>query len=115
MKGTGINEKKMKKALIKRALGYDAEEVIEEYVKGEDGVVLAKKKVTIKNVPPDVSALKALLELNEKNDITSMTEEQRVLEKQRLLDELYSMNQKEEENCKKNKKSKEQKNNSTKI
>ena len=115
MKDTGFNEEKMKKALIKRALGYDAEEVIEEYVKGEDGVVLTKKKVTIKNVPPDITALKALLELNAKGDISSMTEEQLVLEKQRLLDELYSMNQKEEENCKKIKKRKKQENNSMKI
>ena len=115
MKGTVFNEEKMKKALIKRALGYDAEEIIEEYVKGEDGVVLTKKKVTIKNVPPDITALKALLELNAKDDISSMTEEQLVLEKQRLLDELHSMNQKEEENCKKAKTSKQKKNNSTKI
>ena len=26
-----FNEKKLKKALIKRALGYDADEVVEEY------------------------------------------------------------------------------------
>ena len=41
-------------ALVKKALGYDYKEVVEEYVSGEEGEVrLAKKKVTKKNVPPD--------------------------------------------------------------
>ena len=90
----------MKKALVKRALGYDTEEVIEEYSQGQDGIVLTKKKVTKKNVPPDISALKALLELTTPNDISSLTDEELEKEKQRLLDELYKKQKKEEETCK---------------
>ena len=77
--------KQLKDALIKKALGYDAEEVIEEYATDKDGVVvLSKKKVTIKNVPPDVSAIKILLE-GEVEPISTMTDEELEQEKQRLL------------------------------
>ena len=113
MKEKDFNEIKMKKALMKRALGYDAKEVIEEYVKGEDGIVLTKKKVTKKNVPPDISALKTLLELNPV-DITSMSEEELIKEKERLLNELCIMQKKEEENCKKAKSQKKTEKGSTK-
>ena len=71
-------------ALVKKALGYDYKEVVEEYVSGEEGEVrLAKKKVTKKNVPPDITAIKLLLE-NQPN-VSSMTDEQLELEKARLL------------------------------
>lgn len=53
---------KIEKSLIKKALGYQYKEVIEEYVIGEDGEKLSKKKVTTKDVPPDISAVKLLLE-----------------------------------------------------
>ncbi len=39
-------------ALYRRALGYDSVEVIEEYSKDESDLVLSKKKVTKKSVPP---------------------------------------------------------------
>ncbi len=100
MKEKDIKEKKVKNALIKRALGYDSEEVIEEYVKTDEGVVLTKKKVTRKNVPPDVSALKILLEC-EGEDLSSMTAKQLNEEKERLLLELSKMQKEEEKNCKK--------------
>ncbi|MBE5753721.1 MAG: hypothetical protein E7340_00090 [Clostridiales bacterium] len=74
----------LRSALIKKALGYDYKEVVEEYVSGEEGEVkLAKKKVTKKNVPPDITAIKLLLE-NQPN-VSSMTDEQLELEKERLL------------------------------
>ncbi len=53
---------KIEKSLIKKALGYQYKEVIEEYSIGEDGEKLSKKKVTTKDVPPDISAVKLLLE-----------------------------------------------------
>ena len=101
MKEKDIKETKLKKALIKRALGYDSEEVIEEYVKTEEGVVLNKKKVTIKSVPPDVSALKLLLDYAPE-PLSSMTEEQLILEKERLLKELNEKQNKEDKKCKAN-------------
>lgn len=92
--------KKAKKALIKRALGYDARETVEEYVKGEDGIILTKKKVTKKPVPPDVSALKVLLELEPDKAISSMSEEELILERERLFEELKLAREKEEKICK---------------
>ena len=92
MKGTdskkGTRRKKqdnVRDALIKKALGYDAKEVTEEYVKGEDGeIVLTKKKVTIKSVPPDVTALKLLLD-SDSLPVENMTDEELEEERKRLL------------------------------
>ena len=66
---------KIKEALIKKALGYDCTETVEEYVTEEGEIKLTKKKITKKNVPPDMSALKILLEESEK-PISSMTDEE---------------------------------------
>ena len=45
MREKRLNEKKVKAALVKKALGYDATEVVEEYVSDEAGEVkLSKKK-----------------------------------------------------------------------
>ena len=79
-------------ALIKKALGYDATEVVEEYVSSEEGEIkLTKKKVTKKNVPPDMAALKILLDENDK-PISEMTDEQLKEEKARLLKLLQNEN-----------------------
>ena len=75
------------KALIKKALGYDCTETVEEYVNEEDGTVkLAKKKITKKNVPPDITALKILLD--DVKPIEEMTDEELEKEKERLLNVL---------------------------
>ena len=80
-----LSEKKIRSALIKKALGYDATEVVEEYVSGEEGEIkLNKKKVTKKNVPPDLTALKMLMEESEK-DVREMSDEELEIEKRRLL------------------------------
>lgn len=73
-----------KSALIKKALGYDYKEIVEEYVSSDEGEVkLAKKKVTKKNVPPDITALKLLLD--SQTPISQMSDEQLEQEKKRLL------------------------------
>lgn len=74
----------IKEALYKKALGYDATETVEEYVEGDDGVKLAKKKITKKNVPPDITAIKILLTGDDK-PIEEMTDEELVKEKERLI------------------------------
>ncbi len=88
MKEKTKNKKTMsdfKQVLIKKALGYDVKEVVEEYVSDEDGTVkLAKKKVTKKNVPPDMTALKILLD--SEKPISSMSDEELETEKARLLE-----------------------------
>lgn len=80
--------KKLQKALLKRALGYDASETIEEYAMNGDDMTMVKRKVTTKNVPPDISAVKVLLENFSENDIVNLNElsdAQLECEKQRLL------------------------------
>jgi len=53
------NQKKVEKALIKKAVGYDAEEITEEITYNESGEKSSiKKKVVSKHFPPDVSAIK---------------------------------------------------------
>lgn len=90
MKGKGKRKKKVTKqelieVLIKKALGYDATEVVEEYVGNDEGEVkLSKKKVTTKNVPPDMSALKILLDDSQK-EVGQMTDEELEKEKIRLI------------------------------
>ena len=83
-KKTVANKADLKDALIKKALGYDATEVVEEYVSGEEGEIkLSKKKVTKKNVPPDITAIKMLLE--KQVDIPSMSDEELEKERVRLI------------------------------
>lgn len=80
-----MSQSKLKKALLKRALGFETEEVVEEYAEGEGGEVkLLKRKVTKKSVPPDLTAIKLLTE-GEK-EVCQMTDEELSFEKQRLLD-----------------------------
>ena len=58
-----LSEEKLKKALLKKALGYVAKEQVCEYSVDENGEeVLSKKKVTKKQLSPDLAALKILLE-----------------------------------------------------
>ena len=90
MKGKSKKQKSdlkqdLKDALIKKALGYDVKEVVEEYSSDTDGEVkLSKKKVTTKFVPPDMTAIKILLDENQ-TDITQLTDEELYEEKIRLL------------------------------
>ena len=82
-----VNEN-LKSALLKKALGYSVTETVEEYVGSDEGEIkLLKKKVTKKKVPPDVTALKMLLDEN-KIPISEYTDEQLEKERQRLLSEL---------------------------
>lgn len=99
----GKNKKKtldtqdVKQALIKKALGYDAKEVVEEYVQNSEGEVqLTKRKVTTKCVPPDVQALKLLLEDDAQKPIIEMSDEELEKEKTRLL-KLLNQGEKGEE------------------
>ena len=85
-------EEKIKKALLKKALGYCAREVVEEYVLDEDGnKKLAKKKVTKKHISPDVTAVRVLLQEysdDMASEIENMSDEELLLEKTQLLKKL---------------------------
>lgn len=82
-------EAKLKKALMKKALGYSADEVIEEYVLDEEGQPhLSKKKVTKKHFSPDITAIKVLFEKYYKpyaEQVSLMSDQELEEEKERLL------------------------------
>lgn len=83
-----FSEKEIKNALYKKAIGYEANEVVEEFILSEDGdYKLSKRKVTKKHISPDLSAVKLLLEKVEKktDKYSEMTDEQIINEKLKLL------------------------------
>ena len=83
------SQKVIEDALLKKALGYDCDEVVEEYVIDETGVAkLCKKKVTKKHISPDIPAAKALLEHYsnlEQSKYDTMTEQELRQEKINLI------------------------------
>lgn len=70
-------------ALKRRAVGYDTEETVEEFSDSDGTLSLVKRKVTKKSVPPDISAAKMLLDMDEDVvDLAALSDED--LEKERL-------------------------------
>lgn len=68
----------LKSLLLKKANGYDVEEVVEEYSDVDGELVLVKKKITHKYIPPDTALLKLLVESKdeENEDLSNYTEEE---------------------------------------
>ncbi|MCL2061240.1 MAG: hypothetical protein FWH03_01255 [Firmicutes bacterium] len=92
-----MGEKKTKdtleKALFKRAEGYTAQDEVEEYAADKDGKMqLLKRKVTQYEVPPDITAIKLLLETNKETAVEELTEQQLIAERDRLLKLLGELN-----------------------
>ncbi len=78
-----MSEEEVKAALRRRALGFETDEVVEEYGFNEGEAVLLKRKISKKIVPPDIQAAKMLME--EQGTLRTMTDEQLAAEKERLL------------------------------
>lgn len=57
-----MNDDGIKKALLKCAVGFDTSEVVEEYAVDGEELRLVKRKVTRRDVPPDIKAVKMLLD-----------------------------------------------------
>ena len=57
-----MNDDGVKKALIRCAVGFDTSEIVEEYAADGDELKLVKRKVTKRDVPPDIKAVKMLLD-----------------------------------------------------
>ena len=82
--------KKIEDALLKKALGYTVTETVEEYSTLDGALELQKKKITKKHIPPDMTALKLVLDKNSEDSYDKMTDEELERERLRLLKELDS-------------------------
>ncbi len=79
----------LEKVLLKRAKGYTAKDENEEYAMIDGTLTLVKQKVSYREVSPDLSAIKMLLE-SERDESESYSEEQLLKERDRLLKILFS-------------------------
>ncbi len=86
-----MGEDKLREAILKVALGYSLGEVTEEYDAKDGELRLVKRKETKKDIPPDLKAVKLLLEGD--TDYAALSDEELEKEKSRLLAQL-----KEDEN-----------------
>ena len=78
-------QEKLGEALLKVALGFQVAEVTEEYAEVDGQLKLTKRKRTKKDVPPDLKAMQLLLSSQEQAEYSTMTEEELIAEKNRLL------------------------------
>ena len=82
------DEDKIRKALLKKALGYNENEVVEEWTYDTEGdLKLSKKKVTKKHYSPDISAVKVLLDRYYKSyedKVSGMSDDELIKERARL-------------------------------
>ncbi len=79
----------IRRALYRRAVGFEADEVTEEYSFNEGEEVLLKRRVVKKQMPPDVAAAKLYVEAQK--PFTELTDEELEREKDRLLHLLKSV------------------------
>lgn len=73
----------VKNALLKCATGLSASETVEEFSVENGELKLVKKKVTKREIPPDIKAVKLLMDGREE-----LSDEELEAEKKRLLDML---------------------------
>lgn len=81
-----MSDEQIRQALVRRAVGYETDEVVEEYGFSDGEAVLIKRKVTKKSVPPDIQAAKMLM--GGQTPLSEMSDEMLEEEKQRLLQQL---------------------------
>ena len=75
----------IRNAVLKVALGFSVEEVTEEYGVEDGELKLVKRKETRKDVPPDLRAVRLLMEGAE---VSELSDEELMAEKERLLRDL---------------------------
>lgn len=84
---------KLKKKLLQKAMGYDYEEVTEEYVLENGEMKLSKRKVNKKHCPADNSAIKVLLEEGD-DGLSGLTEKELREERERIIEEILKRGRK---------------------
>lgn len=72
----------MKNALLKCATGLSASETVEEFAMEDGELKLVKRKITKREIPPDIKAVKLLMD-GSGND--ELSDEELEAEKQKLL------------------------------
>ena len=86
---TKNTRQKLKDALIKKAVGYVSKEWVDELVVDPDTqeMKIVKRKVTKKQIAPDLSAAKLLFEItgDKTYDLSSMSDDDLQNERQKLL------------------------------
>ncbi|MCH5155012.1 MAG: hypothetical protein J1F69_00250 [Clostridiales bacterium] len=75
-------------AVVRRACGYEAKETVEEYAVVDGSLELVKRKITTKDVPPDIAAAKMIMD---GGDISDLSDEQLEAEKKRLIEQLNNL------------------------
>lgn len=78
-------DERVREAIRKVALGFSVEEVTEEYGVEDGELRLLKRRETRKDVPPDLKAVRLLMD---ETDYTALSDEELEGERQRLLQEL---------------------------
>lgn len=79
------NRESVRDALTKCAVGLSASEVVEEFTVENGELKLTKKKVTKREIPPDIKAVKLLLD---SESLSQATDEELYAERAKLLKEL---------------------------
>ena len=78
-----MNDDGVKKALVRCAVGFDTSEVVEEYTMADGELKLVKRKGTRRDAPPDIKAVKMLLD--GEADIGGMSDEELEERRKKLL------------------------------
>ena len=72
----------VKQALKRCAVGFETGEVVEEFTVENGELKLVKKKVTRRDIPPDIKAVKMLLD---GENVSGLSDEELEKEKERLM------------------------------
>lgn len=78
-----MEDSSVKQALKRCAVGFETGEVVEEFAVENGELKLVKKKVTRRDIPPDIKAVKMLLE---GENYSQLSDEQLEQERQRLIE-----------------------------
>lgn len=77
-----MEDDSVKQALKKCAVGFETGEVVEEFVMEDGELRLVKKKVTKRSIPPDIKAVKMLLD---GEGLSGLSEEELERERENIL------------------------------
>lgn len=78
-----MNDDDLEQALKKCAVGFDTSETVEEFAVQDGELKLVKRKVTRRDIPPDIKAVKMLLD--GRRDESQLSDEELAAEREKLL------------------------------